>query len=288
MLVGGSISVYNYGTIRYLFDYELGMKVSTLNALYLGRYDLRKYNVIIIPSIWGGASMLKQIIGKGGEKKLKDWINDGGTLVAIGSSAAALADSTFGLSKVKLRRQNISKLADYEKSFLQEAGIKNITIDSLAIWEGKSTEPAKANADKAAKPDVKKLASSDKEAIKYSPRGAILRLNLNEEHWLNYGIDEKIPALLASSYSFLSKPPVQTAARFSSEENLRLSGLLWPEAKKRIANSAYCTRESMGSGQIILFAEEPNFRSYFYGTAQMLKNAVLLGPGYGTRQPVEW
>ncbi len=288
MLIGGSISLYNYGAMRYLFDYELGMKVSSLNALYLNFYDLRKYNVIVIPSVWGGVSMFKQILGKGGEKKLKDWVSDGGTLIAIGSSAAALADSSIAISKVKLRRQSISKLDDYEKAFMQESGIKNITIDSLEIWEGKTKEAPKSTEEKETKFDTTNLAELDKQAIKYYPQGAILQVDLNGEHWLNYGMGGRVPALLAGSYAFLSKSPVQTAGRFSSQENLRLSGLLWPEAKKRIANSAYCTRESMGQGQIILFAEEPNYRSYFYGTARMLINAVLLGPGHGASQPVEW
>lgn len=232
--------------------------------------------------------MLKQMIGKGGVKKLKDWISDGGTLIAMGSSAAALADSSLGISKVKLRRQNIASLADYHKAFLQESNIDNITIDSLAVWEGKESTTAKPEDAPKAKQDTKKLAELDKEARKYSPRGAILRVDLNHEHWLTYGMGDKVPALMSGSYSFLSKSPVQTAGRFSGTENLRLSGLLWPEAKSRIANSAYCTRESSGNGQIILFAAEPNFRSYFYGTARMLINAVLLGPGHGARQPVDF
>lgn len=288
MLIGGSLSLYNYGAMRYLFDYELGMKVSSLNALYLGNTDLRKYNVIIIPSLRGGPEMLKQMIGKKGVKKLKDWVTNGGTLIAIGASAAALADSSMSVSKVKLRRQNISKLANYQKAFMQESNIKNITIDSLAIWEGQVKESSKTNNDKTVNPDIKNLTASDKEALKFSPRGAILRVDLNEEHWLNYGIGSKVPALVSGSYSFLSKSPVQTVGRFSNADNIRLSGLLWPEAKTRLVNSAYCTRESSGSGQIILFAGEPNFRSYFYGTARMLINAVLLGPGYGAKQPVEW
>jgi hypothetical protein len=288
MLTGGALSLYNYGTMRYLFDYELGMKVSSLNALYLGYFDLRKYNVIIVPSLWGGPSMLKQIIGDTGVKKIKDWINDGGTLIAIGSSAAALADSSLAISKVKLRRQNIDKLAEYHEAFTKESNIKNITIDSIAIWEGKGEGPALLAEDIKTEPDKKKLALTDSDARKFSPQGSILHVNLNEEHWLNYGIGSKVPALIEGSYSYLSKPPVETTGRFGGMDDIRLSGLLWPEAKVRLVNSAYCTRESSGSGQIILFAGEPNFRSYFYGTARMLINAVLLGPGYGARQPVEY
>ena len=91
-----------------------------------------------------------------------------------------------------------------------------------------------------------------------------------------------------SSYAFLAKRPVQTAGRFSKADQLRLSGLLWPDARDRWANTAYVTRESKGKGQIILFADEPNFRSYYYGTTRILLNAMLLGPGMGTRTVVDW
>ena len=63
---------------------------------------------------------------------------------------------------------------------------------------------------------------------------------------------------------------------------LRMSGLMWPEAGQRIANSAYLTRESKGRGQIILFAGQPAFRGASLGTARLLLNALVYGPGMGT------
>ncbi|MCB0292278.1 MAG: hypothetical protein KDH97_18625, partial [Calditrichaeota bacterium] len=88
-----------------------------------------------------------------------------------------------------------------------------------------------------------------------------------------------------TSYAFLSRPPVETPGRFAKAVDLRLSGLLWPEARERWEDSAYLTREALGKGQIILFAGEPNFRAYFHGTARLLINALLLGPGLGAQPP---
>ena len=64
---------------------------------------------------------------------------------------------------------------------------------------------------------------------------------------------------------------------------LRMSGLLWPEASQRIANSAYLTREAKGNGQIILFSSQPNFRGSTKATNRLLLNALVYGPGLGTR-----
>ena len=95
--------------------------------------------------------------------------------------------------------------------------------------------------------------------------------------------------MITSSLVLAAKfPPVRTVARFAAPESLRLSGLLWPEARLRIANSSYCPRESSGRGQIILFAEQPNFRAYFRGAERLLSNAVLFGPGLGTWHAPEW
>jgi hypothetical protein len=85
-----------------------------------------------------------------------------------------------------------------------------------------------------------------------------------------------------TSSAFMSRDPVRTPARFASAGALRLSGLLWPEARDRWARTAYATRESKGRGQIILFAGEPAFRGFFHGTSRLLQNAILLGPGWGT------
>ena len=135
---------------------------------------------------------------------------------------------------------------------------------------------------------MKELAEQDKQKRLYKPHGAILRVDLDEEHWMNFGVGQKVPAMVNTSYVFLSRKPVQIPARFSEASHLRLSGLLWPEARIRWEKSAYATREANGKGQVILFAGEPNFRSYFYGTERMLINSLLLGPGLGTQQVVAW
>ena len=120
------------------------------------------------------------------------------------------------------------------------------------------------------------------------PRGAILRVELDKEHWLSFGAGDRVPVLAYTSEAFLSKEPALTVGRFADEAKLRLAGLLWPEARARWAKTSYLTREGKGRGQIILFATPPNFRGYFAGAEQLLINAFLLGPGMGAQIPPEW
>lgn len=66
-----------------------------------------------------------------------------------------------------------------------------------------------------------------------------------------------------------------------TEMHLRMSGLLWPEARYRLANAAYVTREPVGRGQIILFSTGPTFRAATLGPTRVLLNAMIYGPGFG-------
>jgi len=283
VLTGPDLSAYSIGAIWYLLDYEMKQRFTLLNHDFFSNFDLRKYNVLVLPS--GNSATYKNILGKNGIKKIKTWVNDGGTLIGIGGGAAFLADSSTGLSQVKLRSQALKDLQAFQEAVVKESSWRT-KIDSVAIWEGKVSP--KASKKKASGPDVKALKELDARQRLFQPRGAIMKVNLEEEHWLNFGLGKYVPVIMYTSTALLSKKPVQTAGRFSKASKLRLSGLLWPEAKQRWAETAYVTRESLGNGQIILFAHEPNFRSYFYGTTRILLNSMLLGPGMGARKPVDW
>ncbi len=80
--------------------------------------------------------------------------------------------------------------------------------------------------------------------------------------------------------------PGWTVAPPGYELRLRMSGLLWPEAADRIAHSAYLTREPIGAGQLIMFANSPTFRSATPATKRLFANALIYGPGMGTSQPL--
>ena len=99
---------------------------------------------------------------------------------------------------------------------------------------------------------------------------------------------DKLPVMFWGSNAFMSKHPVRTVVRLTDENEMRMSGLLWPEAAQRIANTAFVTVESVGRGQIILFATDPTYRMWLPGTQRLFLNAILLGPGMGASQPLPW
>jgi len=128
----------------------------------------------------------------------------------------------------------------------------------------------------------------DARLLRFQPSGAMLAVELDEEHWLAYGAGPRIAVMVRHDDSLVARDPVRTAARFAPPAGLHVGGLLWPEAAGRIALTAFATRERRGRGQIVLFSDDPNFRGYLWGSRRLFLNAVLLGPGLGTARPVPW
>lgn len=120
------------------------------------------------------------------------------------------------------------------------------------------------------------------------PRGALLRVDLDTEHWLASGVGARVAAMVRQGDALVARDPVRTVGRFAPAETLHLGGLLWPEAAGRLAHTAWLTREGRGRGQVVLFAGDPNFRGYARATQRCFLNAVLLGPGMGASRPVPW
>lgn len=282
LVMGDGMNYTSVGTLWFTIDKELEIPHSLIQATDIRFSDLAKYNVIVLPSAWGQS--LKARLGKEGAKKVKEWVQDGGTLVLTGRSATWAADTSVALSQVRLRRQVLDKLDVYQLGVERELQAEMPLVDTMALWhpdkvpaEEKPEDEKKA---KPHKPELEKAKERDKWQRRFHPRGAILRADIDTEDWLAFGMKGQVPVIVYSHYVLMSKKPVKTVARFSPDENkLRLSGLLWPEARERWMGGAFVTRESKGKGQIIMFATDPYMRAYFWGTRKMFVNAILYGPG---------
>ena len=286
-LVGGAnVSTYEFGAIWHMLDSRLRYRTTTIDVNTLARRDLRKYNVIILPQSWFGG-VYKSALGNRGMENLKTWIRAGGTLIAMGNAAAFCADSTNGLAAVRQKRQVLGKLDEYEYQLDRYRMGQEAAFDSLNLWEAKV--PEETDDDKK-RPSMSKQERdrADELARTLRPQGAILSVELNDKHWLAYGANGPVPVLVATPYAYVTKQGTEVAARFAGEPSLRLAGLLWPEARARWADTAYATRDRMGSGQIVLFAAQPNFRAYFHGGERLLMNAIFLGPGFGANPGIDW
>jgi hypothetical protein len=215
---------------------------------------------------------------------------------------------------VTRRRDALDELEGFDVAARREAAARDVSIDPAMVWgdpTASSNEPAgavEAEADDEAQAEaqVDALAEADDEeapsdaivdpdaerqdawARRFAPAGVFLRGLVDERHWLTAGAGPELPVLVSGSTVLLSRDPVSTPVRLAEQERLRLSGLLWPEAAERLANSAWATVERRGNGQVVLLADVPGFRGQFLSGARLFANAVIYGPGLGARQPVGW
>jgi hypothetical protein len=217
----------------------------------------------------------------------------------------------------------LEKLDEYELAILREWMARNGRMpEAAAIWShaarpGLELPWAGEGGNRPAKAELERR---DRWQRIFMPQGAILAGRVDAKNWLTLGADEYVPVLFAGQRVLMSLNGVDTAVRLGYlvaaegsrggsgpegaksaapprvgwaalpegyELRLRMSGLLWPEAADRLANAAYLTRESLGRGQVILFASSPVFRGSTMGTARMLTNALVYGPGLGARHPIE-
>lgn len=284
LLANAPVSSDTYGHLWHQLDVELGVPFTILDAQLFGSVDLRRYNVLILPPGNLGGLLSDH------REALATWVRGGGTLIATGSSSALLTRGEDALSGVRLRRNALEQLDEYGRAVARERAAEEVVIDEQLLWEGTpTTQPEKASSEeKESAADETPIEERDAWMRRFSPSGANLLAQVNRHHWLTVGCGENMPIGFSGSYVYLTKDPVQTAVRFSPPESLRLAGLLWPEARERIADSAYLTRERKGNGQVILFAGVPAFRGYHVGTARLFSNAVIYGPGLGTHQALGW
>jgi hypothetical protein len=280
ILANAPVSYDRYGHLWHHLDQLVGVPFTLLDAQWLGAYDLRRYNVIVLPP-----GRLDSLL-EASKETLERWVAGGGTLIACAESAAALTSGRLGLSSVTLRRHALDDLTPYRLAAQREWASREIEIDEAAVWGEAVGDDTDGESDPYAAEKVP--TARDEWLRRFSPWGVTLRGIVDPDAWIAHGVDGEMPVLFSGSSVFLSQGPVKTAVRLAEEPRLRLSGLVWPEARERIAESAWLTVERKGSGQIVLFAAMPAYRGYHRATARLFANAVVYGPGLGADQPISW
>ena len=278
--MGRSISTTSYGALWNLLDAKYKIRASSLDADRLTSLDLRKYNVLILPS----GSYEESVI-----PTLKQWVNNGGTLIALESAVAFLTNEKSGMSSVRERIDVLDKLEEYEEAVEHEENALTASASQKDVWDYRAEDIKEATPvekkDKLVKEKLKRIDAWER---RFSPHGTFLKTKIDAYHWLTYGVNDPLAVMVGSGNSYFAKPPVETPVRFTDQATIRVSGLLWPEARRRFTKTAYLTRERIGKGQLILFPFEPAFRGYYHETARLLWNAIFLGPGLGAETQIPW
>jgi len=107
--------------------------------------------------------------------------------------------------------------------------------------------------------------------------GSNFEIDLDVTHPLGFGYSDRKLTVYRNGSTLLqpSKNPYGTPGKYTA--NPLAGGYLHPATAKKIANSAAVLVGQEGSGRVILFADNPNFRGYWYGTNKLFLNALFFG-----------
>ncbi|QQS47860.1 MAG: peptidase M14 [Acidobacteriota bacterium] len=247
------------GWLRYVIEQRYGYPVTTIRADQLRSVDLNKYNVLILPDTFGGYN---QQLGDGAA--VKSWVQRGGTLVGIAGAVNWLADEKVNLLATKREKRSGGKAAKKEPERAEPSG------------ENKSQKEESEDND-----PVTEAIQPEDEYPSATP-GAILRVKVDGSHWLGFGYGETTTVMVDSNriFSLIKLDKGRNVAFYLPPERMFASGFMWDDARKQIPNKAYLMHSRLGRGNVIGFAEDPNYRAFMDGLNLMLINAIFLGPGH--------
>jgi hypothetical protein len=229
VVVGEGVDSYETGEIWHLLDFRYGMKVSLIEASKLAKIDLHDYTTIILPS--GYPQNLNP-------NTLSSWTENGGTLIAIGSSINFLkGNSYFNLNQKQPAKQENT---DTKQRLMYE----NRDSDRGSNYVG----------------------------------GLILEAQLDLSNPIAFGYESETVRIFKDNSVFLeySENPYTMPLVYSSNPQSNIvSGYLSNSNKEKLQNSVSIISKNIGRGKFVAFADNPNFRAFWYGTNRLFVNSIF-------------
>jgi hypothetical protein len=228
---GEQTSATDAGESWCFFDNELEYPISLINAADIGRLDLKKYDVIIMPE-----GNYRSLNDKSNMEKLKEFVKDGGRLIAIQGAVNLLAQN-----------------GDF--------GIKN-----KADKEDDKTDSNYSS--------LKKYGNREREDLGNNIPGAIYKVELDNTHPLAYGYTNTYYTLKqdANIYEFM-KDGWNVGVLKKDNYVAGFSGF---KVKNKLKDGTLFGVYEMGNGSIVFLADNPLFRLFWENGKMLFCNAVFM------------
>jgi hypothetical protein len=180
-----------------------------------------------------------------GERQLgqvEDWVRKGGTVVAVSGGARLVAEAIAG---IEIREKKDDDAKDITRA------LRGREARELERWEEQVP-------------------------------GTIFSLNLDAAHPLAFGagVDgqpDKLFVIHTGGGIFEPDTGFETVAHFP-EDVEKVSGVISDKSLEQLAQGTAIALKGLGRGRVILFADDPVFRHFWYSTYQPYVNALMIGP----------
>ncbi len=238
-LIGGTgVSSLNFGELWHFFEQELDYPLSILENDLMGRYDLSKYDVLIMPS--GNYSGL----GDAGTQMLKDFVSKGGKVIAIDGALNFFANKegfdlrTYDSEDEKKEIEKVQAAIEREERIADQQESERLNISNFAA-------------------------------------GAIFEVKMDPTYPLSYGMDGRFYTLKNNGNRFAYLNKGVNAGIIPSNEAYR-TGFIGYKVKSKMPESLAFGVEPQGRGHIIYMVDNPSFRNFWQNGKLILANAIFL------------
>ncbi|MFN3213834.1 MAG: M14 family zinc carboxypeptidase [Henriciella sp.] len=247
---GNGTSPTSAGNSRFVLEHQLGVPVTPIRVSALAHADLSAYDVLIIPDTYGGL-----VAQMGSAEPLKEFVKEGGVLIAFSTGVSEIAAKEVGLLSTQLELATSDGAAADESD---NGRVPGINFASLAEYEEHIH-------DHRARPE--------------DIPGVLVKTIADPDHWLAAGYTEATALVTGREiYRPLNESDGTNVFRFADAETLLESGYLWEENRAQLAFKPFVMAERQGNGVVIGFTQSPTTRAYLNGLNMLLANAVILGP----------
>ncbi|MEO1201123.1 MAG: M14 family zinc carboxypeptidase [Pseudomonadota bacterium] len=237
LVVGRDTNLYDAGEIWHLMDYRMRMKVTLRDRSRLGGIDWSRYTHIIFP-----AGEYEEYAPEFADQ-LRQWVAAGGTLIGFRNATEWVRATTL----------------DY--------------VDPETM-QGHAVAETDDDADDVEFERLNYADKDDREAIDVIG-GAIFSADLDISHPLGFGYASRAIAL----HKNYREPVANTANPYATviayTDEPVYSGYVSDDNAEALAGTAALVAERSAEGSVILFADNPNFRGYWYGTNKLFLNALF-------------
>jgi hypothetical protein len=243
LLGGPGSTAGGFGAHWFFLEQVLDLPFDAVNLSDVSGLDLSVYDVIVVPP----GNPLSEM-SDGGLDRLRDWVRGGGTLVATGSAAHSLASP---IAEIERREELEEEEEEEREARLQRA---------LMSREERETE-----------------------AWLERVPGTILKAVLDPDHPVSHGAaadgHEDRLFVLSTGVAFEPTEEFESVA-YLPEGLARISGVISEANLERLDQSTWLADRRLGSGRVILFADDPLFRMFWYSGWQLYSNAILVAPHF--------
>ena len=217
------------GEVWHLFEQQLDYPLVLINVNDLLNGYLNNLDVIIIPD-----GDYKFLTDK--ESILKNWVRQGGKLIALENAVSQMAMGDWGIKIKKAIENTENKTVGYQ--------------------------------------DIKRYDERERQSIINNIPGAIYKLGIDDSHPLAFGYPDYYFSLKMNSnvIEFLKEGwNVGTI----KQEN-QVAGFVGSNVKSQIKDGSTIAVQEYGSGSIVYFVDDPIFRSFWENGKLLFSNAVFL------------